>query len=193
MASASVRNRTTLVPVPGRFPTVTVVTCGLIAFVFIFDPPVDVTIGTGEEWWRLLAGWVVHRDPWHVFVNVWLLLLFGWPLERNTGAGRTLIVFVGGCVLGNLTELVLASEPVIVLGASGGVYALVGVWLSWSTRRVFTPVGGSVFGALAVFLAVATVAQVFSPGTAWRAHAAGVAWGAICQRILRPEQRKPSD
>lgn len=180
-----------VVPVPYRFPAVVLTSVVLIGVVFVLEPPIDLAVSTSGEWWRLFTSWIAHQNMWHVFVNVWLLSMFGWPLERTTGSGRTLIVFLGGCVLGNLFELVMASGPVIVLGASGGVYALVGVWLCWSIRRMFTPPGGTLFGLLVGFLVVTTVSHLFAANVAWWAHAGGIAWGALCQRWLRPEAHKP--
>lgn len=183
------------VKVPGRRPLVVVTVALLIVAVFALGVPTgDLAVGSVSlrrgQWWRLAVGWVAHGDVWHALANVWLLLVFGWPLERKAGSGRMLVVFAGGAIVGNALELVLSTGPVVVLGASGGVYAVVGVWLLWSSRRVFTRAGGALFGPLLLFLLVATVGQAVVGVTAWWAHGGGLLWGAACQMLLRPE-RKP--
>ena len=136
------------------------------------------------EWWRLLTGWLAHQDVWHLGFNLWAIGVFGWHLERNAGWGRFLVVFLGGVAAGNLAETYTTVDPVVVLGASGGTYALAGVWLTLSLRRMFTPLGGKILGLMLLFFFSAAAVQIFVEDVAWWAHVGGVAWGGLCQVVV---------
>ena len=171
--------------------------CASALTVFFYQVDVGPWVASTEgleagEWWRLATSWLAHRDIWHVLSNVWGIGIFGWPLERDAGRWRFAFVFVGGVVAGNFIQIFLMSGPVEIWGASGGVFALAGVWLSWALRRTFTPRGGTVLGLLILFLAGSVAAQLAWSGYAWWAHGVGLVWGMVCQVFLpKPTPKYP--
>lgn len=70
----------------------------------------------------------VHLWPSHLFTNVFLLLVFGFILERRLGPFKMLGVYAVGGVAGALVHLSL-SPGIIISGASASVWALVGATL----------------------------------------------------------------
>lgn len=170
--------------------------CASALMAFFYEVDVDLWVASSEgveagEWWRLATTWAAHRDVWHVLSNIWGIGIFGWPLEKQVGRGRFFLVFMGGVVAGNIAQIFLTSGPVVIWGASGGMFALAGVWLSWSLRRALTPTGGTVLGLLALFLVGSVVAQLAWSGYAWWAHGFGLGWGMACQWLLPEPSPNP--
>lgn len=82
--------------------------------------------------WQLLTSGFMHGDFWHLFFNMFALVMFGSPLEYVWGERRfTIYYFV--CLIGaGLCHLVYAtwalqaqSTLIAALGASGAIYGLV--------------------------------------------------------------------
>ncbi|XP_018091039.1 rhomboid-related protein 3 isoform X3 [Xenopus laevis] len=79
--------------------------------------------------WRYLSYMFMHAGIEHLGVNVALQLLVGVPLEMVHGALRISFVYIAGILAGSLAVSV-ADMSAPVVGASGGVYALVSAHLA---------------------------------------------------------------
>ncbi|TDO07708.1 MULTISPECIES: rhomboid family intramembrane serine protease [Halomonas] len=76
--------------------------------------------------WQLLSYAFLHGSLFHLLINMFVLWMFGSPLERVWGAQRFATYYVL-CVLGaGAVQLVVVSmgEFAPTVGASGGVYAI---------------------------------------------------------------------
>ncbi|EDW30109.1 GL22503 [Drosophila persimilis] len=73
--------------------------------------------------WRFLSYALLHASWLHLGFNVLTQLLFGLPLEMVHGSARTGVIYMAGVLAGSLGTSVVDSE-VYLVGASGGVYAL---------------------------------------------------------------------
>lgn len=76
--------------------------------------------------WQLLSYAFLHGGLFHLFINMFVLWMFGSPLERDWGSQRFALYYLL-CVLGaGAVQLVVAStgQYAPTVGASGGVYAL---------------------------------------------------------------------
>jgi membrane associated rhomboid family serine protease len=107
-----------------------------------------VVVGTGGAWptvtrhlevtsgsladgqiWRLATYVLPHENGWaHVSLNMFVLSLFGWQLERIVGAWRLIAVYLGSGAIGMC--LLFASSPInadrgIRSGASLAVFGVV--------------------------------------------------------------------
>jgi membrane associated rhomboid family serine protease len=119
--------------------------------VFLFDQ----TIGLGEfvalvpqnlfsdlAFYQLFTYGFVHGDLMHLLFNMFALWIFGSELERIWG-NRTLLMYYMSCLLGagifhSFIDPLFSSDPVGVIGASGGVYGLVaGYGLIFAKRNVY--------------------------------------------------------
>lgn len=88
----------------------------------IFDPY------KREEIWRFLTYMFLHADLEHIISNILLQLSVGIMLEMVHKSFRVFLVFMSGVLAGSLASSVF--DPYIYLvGASGGVYALLGGFL----------------------------------------------------------------
>ena len=81
-----------------------------------------------NEYWRLITTGFIHIDIFHVLMNSIALINIGSFIERLYGTKRFLIILINGIFFG--TFFVFAAEGNnLVVGISGGLYALLGVML----------------------------------------------------------------
>lgn len=164
---------------------------GLVGGLFVLSPPIT------ENPWTIVTSVYAHADLAHLLSNAVALLVFGWPVARATTRIRfhTFFLFSGSLsgVAQVLTTVFLAGLPVVeaepsaVLGASGGVFALLGYLLASnrlsgslaSVVSVPTWVTVGIFLVIAVVLTLATA----SPGVALFAHFVGLLVGLFAGRL----------
>jgi len=85
-----------------------------------------------HEYWRLLTAGFLHYDVTHFTLNTLLLFLVGPVVERRTGTVWLLLIFLGGSVTscaGILMKHLFWPSEGVSLGASGGLFALLGTGL----------------------------------------------------------------
>lgn len=73
--------------------------------------------------WRFISYLLVHAGIQHILSNIFVQLVLGIPLELVHTILRVGPLYLAGVVLGSLLQYVL-DPNVILVGASGGVYAL---------------------------------------------------------------------
>jgi membrane associated rhomboid family serine protease len=84
-----------------------------------------------------------HASFWHLLFNMWALWVFGNPVNRRLGNGFYLLSYVGTIViLGLLARFVFDGR---VLGASGGVFAVITIALLLMPAARLTVAYGAVF------------------------------------------------
>ncbi len=132
-----------------------------------------------SEWWRPWTACFAHADVAHLLSNLFLFVIFGRFLSGHFGA----VLFpLWAFVLGGIANLiVLPTYPseVSVLGASGVVNVLGGLWLSlyFMISRQYK-MSGRIVRTLGVAL-VLFAPQEFRPNVAERVHAAGLVCGLV--------------
>ncbi|KAM4795767.1 rhomboid-related protein 2 [Rhinophrynus dorsalis] len=78
-----------------------------------------------EEAWRFISYMLLHAGVQHIIGNLFLQLLLGIPLEMVHKGHRIGLVYLAGVLGGSLASSIF--DPYLALvGASGGVYALIG-------------------------------------------------------------------
>ena len=82
-----------------------------------------------NEIWRFFLYMVLHAGWLHLIFNLIVQLLVGLPLEMVHGSTRIGIVYMSGVLAGSLATSVFDPNCYLV-GASGGVYALLAAHLS---------------------------------------------------------------
>lgn len=78
--------------------------------------------------WRFLMYAILHAGYVHLAFNLVVQVLVGLPLEMIHGWWRVAVLYVGGVLAGSLATSVIHSD-IYLLGASGGVYALMAAHL----------------------------------------------------------------
>lgn len=70
----------------------------------------------------------IHGDFWHLFFNMWQLIIFGCAVEQVYGSKRTAIYYIlcgiGSAVAHQLCALIGIIPPTVVIGASGAIYGI---------------------------------------------------------------------
>jgi rhomboid protease GluP len=134
-------------------------------------------IFSGGEWWRLLTSMLLHRDIKHLLSNLLFLIPFGGLLTNYFGWAAFPLA---GLVLGAVTQyLSLKTYPAsaTLLGASGLLYVLFGMWLALyfraETRLRWTNRLLRVTG----FALIMFIPSEFQPDVSYRTHAIGLALG----------------
>ncbi|XP_028674622.2 rhomboid-related protein 2 [Erpetoichthys calabaricus] len=78
-----------------------------------------------EEAWRFISYMLVHAGIQHIVGNMFMQLLLGIPLELVHKGLRVGLVYLSGVIAGSLASSIF--DPTLgLVGASGGVYALMG-------------------------------------------------------------------
>ena len=75
------------------------------------------------EIWRFFMYMFVHAGWVHLTFNLTVQVLIGLPLEMVHGSGRIAMIYLSGVIAGSLATSIFDPHTILV-GASGGIYAL---------------------------------------------------------------------
>ncbi|XP_054427548.1 rhomboid-related protein 2 [Pteronotus mesoamericanus] len=92
---------------------------GILESPFIYSPL------KREEAWRFISYMLVHAGIQHIVGNLTMQLVLGIPLEMVHKGLRVGLVYLAGVIAGSLASSIFDPHKYLV-GASGGVYALMG-------------------------------------------------------------------
>jgi membrane associated rhomboid family serine protease len=154
-------------------------TQGALTQALAYFPPLTL-----QEPWRMLTVALVHseRSVFHILVNMYSLFVLGSLLERLIGRARFLAVYVLSILGGSVAVLWLAPLTVVV-GASGGIFGLLGAFFVIQRR-----LGGGSIQLIALIVINLGLGFVI-PGVSWQAHVGGLAVGALSALVLLRTRR----
>jgi len=140
----------------------------------------------GNEPWTIVTNMFVHADLWHFLGNMLMLYFFGSYLLGLVGEARFLLVYFAGGLLANVAFLVLGSDFATVVGASGALYAVMGVMAVMRPRlKVYLwfmiPID--------LWIVVVVGMLIIFPGVAWQAHLGGLVLGLAAGYFFRKRER----
>ena len=157
-----------------------------------------------SSWWdasalSMLTALFVHASWLHLLGNLAYLWVFGMKVEQSRGAlGMVPIFLLGGALANLIVALRLPSLETPIIGASGGVSAVVGAYLGlFAGRRMglFLPLGLYLqFARVPSLLVIGSwftlqlLYTVFGPidaAVAWWTHLAGFALGLSFALLTR--------
>ena len=140
----------------------------------------------GGEFWRLATALTLHSDLPHVLGNTLFGGFFLATLVGRLGVGLSILAFVTTGILGNLANALYYGSHHSSVGASTGVFGLVGVLTglaAWRRHRsAATGRGGWV--ALAAGLGILAMLGTGGPKVDLSAHLFGLAAGALAGLLL---------
>lgn len=147
---------------------------------------------------RVFSASFLHADWSHLIGNLAFLMIFGLPAERMMGSLRFLALFLLGGAVANLAAASTIADGEVLIGASGGVSAVIGAWLVLFPRArlgVVVPLGlflEFVRAPAALLIGVWALLQVLfayiGPAygqVAWVAHLAGFGFGGVFALLSR--------
>lgn len=135
-------------------------------------------VGVDEgEWYRIFTGAFIHGGPIHLGFNMLILWQIGAILEPTLGRGRFLLLY-GVSVLGGSFGALLITPNALTVGASGGVFGLMGALFVAQRMGAVSSFGTSVGGLIVINLILTAVIPGISVGGHVGGLAAGTAVGA---------------
>jgi membrane associated rhomboid family serine protease len=84
-------------------------------------------VGPGSSFFSLLMYGFSHVSVWHLLVNMWLLWVFGTPVNRRIGDGYYLAAYLGTILFMGLVARLLLHTA--LAGSSGAIFAVLAVAL----------------------------------------------------------------
>jgi membrane associated rhomboid family serine protease len=135
--------------------------------------------------WTMLTSAFVHANLIHIAVNMYSLFVLGVPLERYLGRGRFIALYLIGAIGSSVAVEFLSKAG--ALGASGAIFALLGVLILFARRLGFSPTWLIVIGL--VNLGYGFVAA----GISWQGHLGGLVTGLLLGALFnytRPLRRR---
>ena len=159
------------------------------------------------HWWQVITHMFMHGGFWHIFFNMYTLLIFGCVVERYLGTKKFLLFYficglgavalhlgveylqmqsyMNGAALGNATafQQIEAIKMTPTVGASGAIYGvLMGYAMLFPESRMtllFPPVTLSAKWMVVVFAAIELLTGVtgWASGIAHFAHLGGMLIG----------------
>ncbi|MBW8367885.1 MAG: rhomboid family intramembrane serine protease [Arenimonas sp.] len=153
-----------------------------------------------ERLLTLVSALFIHQGPVHLVGNLLFLFIFGLPAERSLGPWRFLLLFLAGGALANLAAALLMGTPArVIIGASGGVSAVIGAYLALFPNArlgVVVPLGvwlefikvpaALLIGLWAVLQLIFTFVGPSFGAVAWWAHLAGFGVGLLYALVVKP-------
>jgi rhomboid protease GluP len=142
-------------------------------------------------WWRYLSYSLVHGNLVHIGFNLWVLVEIGRMYEHRRGRENLLASFVLGTVAGaRLTVLFQGAgspaqaQPLVLVGASGGVLGMAGALLidAWRGRA---GADRALAGGLLRWMALIALLSVVIPNVSLWGHVGGVLGGLLWGLLLQ--------
>jgi membrane associated rhomboid family serine protease len=143
------------------------------------------------EWWRIYTVVLLHGSITHILFNMWALWVLGPQVERGVGTRPFIGLYLASAAVGGAFAFHLGNPGDIGVGASGAIFGLFGIWLSWAMNRRNTMHGRALLGQLGFLLLInATIPFIFR-NISWQAHLGGIIagflLGEIWSRIKGPD------
>ncbi|KJS36711.1 MAG: hypothetical protein VR74_11650 [Hyphomonas sp. BRH_c22] len=180
--------------------TLVLIAMNVIASVYAFSNPdfFDrycfwiAPIRQGEEWHRFVTSAFLHVNGLHLFINMYVLFMFGQILEQYVGSGGFLILYGASLLGGNLWEYAdKHNQPgyraVGASGATSGVITGFCLFFPFTTLYLFfaIPMWAIVFG-IGFIVGSFILSQRDQTMVAHGAHLGGALTGLVIAMLLRP-------
>ncbi len=136
--------------------------------------------------WRLLTSCFLHKDVFHLFFNMYGLMICGMYLEPLLGKWRFLIVYLL-CALASGLASLWWYDITPSLGASGAIFGLFGLLFSLLLRPLVEPVERkALLTSISIYIGSSLIALFFVDGFDHAAHTGGLLTGILLGWLLYP-------
>jgi len=138
---------------------------------------------TDGEWWRIFTVVLLHGSITHILFNMWALWVLGPQIERGVGTWPFVSLFLASAGVGGVFAYYLGGPNDIAVGASGAIFGLFGIWLSWALHRRNTIQGRALLGQLGFLLLINAAIPFVFRTVSWQAHLGGLIAGFVIGEI----------
>jgi membrane associated rhomboid family serine protease len=140
------------------------------------------------QYWRFATYSFLHFNWAHLLVNALLILWIGRILEKGIGTALTGAIYVCSVLSSAAVILLVHSwypKMGATVGASGGMFGLVGATLVLSYRDAGFSVRGSHLRTWLWFVLIVGLAISFLPGVSMAGHVGGLIGGPLLATIAK--------
>jgi membrane associated rhomboid family serine protease len=143
------------------------------------------------ELWRLFSSLFLHDNLIHLGFNLFALCIIGPPLERIVGVirftGCYLISGLGSTAGVVLLTLIKIALKALLIGASGCIMGIVGVWAGFLVRHRHTWQARQRLMNIFLIIGIQILFDIFTAEVSMSAHLCGLATGFGLGFVVRPK------
>ncbi len=134
-----------------------------------------VPLLTESQPWRMITAGFVHSEGsfMHIALNMYSLYILGSVLEPMLGRFRFFTLYLLSILGGSIAVLLLDSPISSVVGASGGVFGLMGAYF------IILKSLGQSGGQITAIIALNLVFSFIGSNISWQAHLGGLVVGGL--------------
>lgn len=138
------------------------------------------------EWWRLITSPFVHADFIHLLSNSMLFLVFATLLNNYFGRWAFPVLSVLGAAATEAIALLTYDPEVRLVGASGMVYLMAGMWLVYFAKNSSYLKLSHRLMRIAAFVLVVLLPTTIEAHVSYRSHGIGFGLGVFMAWMSLP-------
>jgi membrane associated rhomboid family serine protease len=129
-------------------------------------------VRASHEYYRLVTSMFLHLSFFHIFSNMFTLLIVGPAVEVMLGKSRFLSLYLIAGLAGGVSSYLFSPGGSVGAGASGAIFGVMGAYVVLAHKRR-QPL------AIVVVLIAVNLVIGFTGGIDWRDHLGGLAFGVV--------------
>jgi membrane associated rhomboid family serine protease len=145
---------------------------------FVLFAQFNALIAAGD-WYRIFTPVLLHASIAHILFNMWALYQLGPAVERRVGRLSYFGLYLAAASWGGMAAYRLGSLEDVLVGASGAIFGLFGLWLHSAFRLRDTAFGRNLLSSLGWTLVLNAALPFLIPGISWQGHLGGFVSGVI--------------
>ena len=138
------------------------------------------------EWWRLLTSPFVHANFIHLLSNSMLFLVFATLLNNYFGRWAFPVLSVLGAAATEAIALLTYDPEVRLVGASGMIYLMAGMWLVYFARNSSYLKLSHRLMRIFAFVLIVLLPSTIEANVSYRSHGIGFALGVFMAWMSLP-------
>jgi membrane associated rhomboid family serine protease len=131
------------------------------------------------EWWRIFTPILLHASFAHILFNMYALFQLGPAVEARYGRAPFLALYLAAAGVGGAFAYHFGGSDDILVGASGAVFGLFGLWLHAAYKMRDTAFGRNLLSSLWISLMLNIALPFIIPGISWQGHLGGLLAGIL--------------
>ncbi|MGH2923633.1 MAG: rhomboid family intramembrane serine protease [Solirubrobacterales bacterium] len=143
-------------------------------------------VSEGGEVYRLITGAFLHAGPLHLLLNMFALYILGSLLEPAIGTLRFLGIYLAALFAGAFGALLLSDPNQVTVGASGGIFGLMGAAFVIARQRGINEVASQI----GLFVVLNLVFTFSIPGISIGGHLGGLVGGGLAALLVAALERR---